>query len=224
MRQAAAWKSRSTGAILALLVQALFLWALWFATIRHSERAAGRETFLFLHPLPPASSTIDARGDAGARPRPTAAAPVPFSSPPQPIPQSDLRTFGRALFGCAPEKYAQLSPEERKHCPKPGEGLAVNPPPDLLGDKSHVKDNARWANALAHRQSPVLLPGGINFPLALLGAVLDGSIADSSSAFRDPEKWPTYKDAPRDPLEEDRGSSAWRKDPSQPVYQQPGLH
>jgi hypothetical protein len=129
------------------------------------------------------------------------------------------------LFGCAPEKYAELSPEDRKHCPKPGEGLAVNPPPDLLDDKSHVKDGARWANALAHRQSPLLLPGGFNFPLALLGSVLDGSIADSSSAFRDPEKWPTYKDPPkpRNLHDADRNYDAWRRDPSQLIYQQPGL-
>jgi hypothetical protein len=140
---------------------------------------------------------------------------------PQSIPQSDLRDFGRALFGCAPENYAQLSPEERTHCPKPGEGLALNPPLALPGEeRSHVKDNARWANALAHKQSPIHLPGGILFPLATLSAILDGSIAEGSSAFRDPEKWPTYEEAPmpRHPHEGDRGYEAWRRDSSRPVH------
>ena len=77
---------------------------------------------------------------------------------------SDLRGFGRTLFGCAPEHYADLPPEEREHCPKPGESLAYEPP-DLMGGPSHVKDNPRWANALAHKQSPLLLPGGLLFPL-----------------------------------------------------------
>ena len=218
----ARWQSRTSGAALALLVQGLFLWALWFATIRHSEPIAGRETILILHPTPPVPpSTIDARGDVGARPVPHSAAPVPFSPLPQPVPQADLRAFGQALLDCAPENYANLPPEVRNHCPKPGEGLALNPPLALPGEeRSHVKDNARWANALAHKQSPLLLPGGINFPVALLGAVLDGSIADSSSAFRDPQKWPVYQDAPkpRAPHDADRGYEAWRRDSSRPVH------
>ena len=210
------------GAVLALLVQVLFLWALWFATVRKPERAGGQETILFLHPTPPAT-TIDARGRPGATPKLGATAPVmsmPLPALPA-APPADLRGFGRALFGCAPENYAQLPPEERKHCPKPGEGLAVNPPPDLLGNRSYVKNEARWANALAHKQSPRLLPGGILFPLAALGAVLDGSIAESSSAFRDPEKWPIYSKTAK-PRDEEGRYGAWRNDPAQPEYLPPG--
>ncbi|HSS14747.1 MAG TPA: hypothetical protein VLL04_12685, partial [Rhizomicrobium sp.] len=124
---------RVPGAVLALLVQALFFSALWFAAVRYPERTSQRESILFLHPTAPAT-TIDARGRVARRPGGTA--PVP-SAPltmrgPQTAPPLDLRDFGRALSGCAPEKYATLSPEDRKHCPKPGEGLAVNTPPDLL--------------------------------------------------------------------------------------------
>jgi len=134
---------------------------------------------------------------------------------------SDLQAFGRALFGCAPEHYAELSPEDRAHCVKPGEGLALQPP-DLLGGPSHVKNNARWANALAHKQSPLLLPGssptsfGPGAAIALLGAVLGGSIADASSAFRDPEKWPSYVDPatlmPKDLHDQERVYDAFHKD------------
>lgn len=224
----AAWQNRTGGAALALLVQTLFLWALLFATVQHSVRTSGRETILILHPTPPASpSTIDARGEVGVHPVPRSVASVPFSPLPRSIPQADLRAFGQALFDCAPEKYALLSLEDRKHCPKPGEGLALNPPLVLPGEeRSHVRDNARWANALAHKQSPILLPGGILFPLATLGAVLDGSIAERSSAFRDPEQWGTYKDSGQPPraLDGGRGYEAWRKDSSQVIYQQPGRH
>jgi len=219
---------RTQGVALALLVQALFLWALLFATVRHSERIIGRETILTLHPTPRAEpDTIDARGGIGVRPAPGRVAPVPFSPVPQSVPQGDLRAFGQALRDCAPENYANLPPDERQHCPKPGEGLALNPPPTLPGEeRSHVKGNARWANALAHKQSPILLPGGIFFPLATLGAILDGSITERSSAFRDPQQWGTYKDSgqPPRPLDGGRGYYAWRKDPSHAIYQQPGLH
>jgi hypothetical protein len=209
------------GAGLALLVQGLFLWALLFATIRQSERVTEHETILTFHPTQRIQPhTINARGGAPVRPAPVGAAPVPFSPVPQSVLQSDLRAFGRALSGCAPEKYAELSPEDRKHCPKPGEGLAVNPPPDLLGDRSYVKNNARWANALAHKQAPTLLPGGMRFPLATLGAILDGSITERSSAFRDPEKWQMYESGPS----RERNREATRLDPSQMDRQAPGRH
>jgi hypothetical protein len=210
---------RVPGAVLALLVQALFFSALWFAAVRYPERPSQRETILFLHPPVPAT-TIDARGRAARRPGTTAPVPSTVLARPGAAPSLDLRDFGRALSGCAPEKYAELSPEDRKHCPKPGEGLAVNPPPDLLGDRSYVKNNARWANALAHEQSPTLLPGGILFPLAALGAILDGSITERSSAFRDPEKWQMYGSG----SSRERNREAARIDPSQMDRQAPGRH
>jgi hypothetical protein len=216
---------RAQGVALALLVQALFLWALLFAAVRQTERVGEREAILFLRP-PPAPSMIDARGPRRAYPG--VAAPIPLLPLPQSGPRfvapSDLRGFGRALFGCAPEHYAELPPDERKHCPKPGEGLAVNPPPDLLADPSHVKDNARWANALAHKQSPRQLPGGFLFPLAALGAILDGSITERSSAFRDPEKWPVYSSGPKPPRDGERSQEAGRNDPAQIGRQAPGTH
>jgi len=222
---------RTQAAVLAFLVQVLFISALWFAAVRQTERTSARETALFLAPPPlPGPRTIDARGGAPEGPAPSRAAPipflpVPFFPVPQPVPQADLRAFGGALFGCAPEHYADLPPEERAHCPKPGEGLAANPPPDLLnGDRSYVKNNARWANALAHEQSQLLLPGGFEFPLALLGAVLDGSVADPTSAFRDPEKWPVYESGPTPPREGERSRDAAHLDPSRIDRQAPGRH
>ena len=99
---------------------------------------------------------------------------------------------------------------------KPGEGQTYNRLSDPMREYSHVKDNARWANAMVHRQTVRMLPGGMLFPFAALGAVLDGSISEPSSAFRDPQQWPD-EDDPRKFLphsldEQERAYDAWRKD------------
>jgi hypothetical protein len=187
------------GGVLALLVQAGFL-LLALLPPSHSSRpvSQARETLLFFPP-PVTPSTIDARGPRRKRIAPfdTLAVP-PIASPPLAVsplaPPSGLAGFGQALFGCAPEHYADLTPDRRAHCPKPSEGLASKEQPDLTGMPSHVKDNVRWANAMAHKQTLPMLPGGMLFPLVALGAVLDGSIAEPHSAFRDPEQWPSERD------------------------------
>jgi hypothetical protein len=218
-------RTRLQGATLALLVQATLI-AAAILSLRPAliQSAVQRETTLWLRDLPSIATPPEAIKTIDARPRlPRRATMAPTINPressipalPSGPAASDLQAFGRALFGCAPEHYAELSPEDRAHCTKPGEGLAYQPP-DLLGGPSHVKQNARWATALAHKQSPLLLPGGINFPIALLTAVLDGSITDSSSDFRDPGKWPSYVDPgtlmPRDLHDQEREYDAFRKD------------
>jgi len=211
------------GGALALLVQAIFL-LLVLLSPSHSIRPASpaRETLLFFPPLAVlAPITIDARGPRRKRIAPSATLPVPPMAPPpaaaSPLaPPSDLAGFGRALFGCAPEHYADLTPDRRAHCPKPGEGLANKEQPDLMGMPSHVKDNVRWANAMAHKQVLPMLPGGMLFPLVALGAVLDGSIAEPHSAFRDPEQWPSERDPgqfmPHRLDEQDHINDAWSRD------------
>jgi hypothetical protein len=211
------------GGVLALLVQAGFL-LLMLLSPSHSTRPASqaREILLFFPPpAVPAPSTIDARGPRRKRIAPFDMLPVPpIASAPvaaSPLaPPSDLAGFGQALFGCAPEHYADLTPDQRAHCPKPGEGLANKEQPDLMGMPSHVKDNARWANAMAHKQTLPMLPGGMLFPLVALGAVLDGSISEPHSAFRDPEQWPSERDPrqfmPRNLDEQEHIYDAWRKD------------
>jgi len=225
------------GGALALLVQAIFL-LLVLLSPSHSTRpdSPPRETLLFFPPLAvPAPSTIDARGPRRKRIAPSDTLPVPpIASPPaaaSPLaPPSGLVEgldgFGRSLFGCAPERYADLTPDQRAHCPKPGEGLANNERPDLMGTPSHVKDNARWANAMAHKQVLPMLPGGMLFPLVALGAVLDGSISEPNSAFRDPEQWPSERDPsqfmPHRLDEQERIDDAWNRDhPVPPPTNQP---
>lgn len=197
---------------MALLVQALFITALLLWAVPPLSRVRPEKEIIF-H-LMPTAPPVRIIGGAPVR-KSVAPAPSP-AAPSVAAPPSGIAGFGQSLFGCAPENYANLTPDARAHCIKPGEGLATNRQPDLMGGNSHVKDNARWANAMAHRQTLRMLPGGMLFPLVALGAVLDGSIAEPHSAFRDPEQWPNETDPsqfmPRSLDEQERIYEAWDKD------------
>ncbi len=148
MASASKHSERFTGALLAILMQAgfiaLFLHALPLMT--PPKELAREITFI----LPPLVRTPPPKAEQSAAPR---AAPAPvFVIPPMvispPLPQtqspSALQNFGHALFGCAPEAYANLPPEQKAHCQKPGEGVAILQAPDPLNTRSHVKDEAYW--------------------------------------------------------------------------------
>ena len=175
-----------------------------------------KEIFFRLVPTSPPAPPVRIIGGAPVH-KPLASAPGPLlPAPSVPAPPSGIAGFGQSLFGCAPEHYANLTPDARAHCMKPGEGLAYNRMPDLMGGRSHAKDTARWANAMVHKQPLPMLPGGMLFPLVALGAVLDGSITEPHSAFRDPEQWPNENDPhkfmPHSLDEQERAYDAWRKD------------
>jgi hypothetical protein len=135
----ASWRRRAGGAALALLVQFSFLLLVLVTPPHHVWPEIEKETLLLVPP-PPYSP-------------PVMIAPL--------APPSGIAGFGRSLFGCAPERYANLTPDERAHCPKPGEGMAVNQPPDLLNPpKSHAKDEALWQEQYAedHYVPPICPP------------------------------------------------------------------
>ena len=204
------------GALLAAAVQALFIAALLLWAVPPLSRVREqKEIFFRLVPAAPPARIIGAPTAPVRKPVTSAPAPSP-AAPSLAAPPSGIAGFGQSLFGCAPENYANLTPDARAHCIKPGEGLAYNRQPDLMGENSHVRDNARWANAMAHKQTLRMLPGGMLFPLAALGAILDGSITEPHSAFRDPEQWPDERDPskfmPRSLDEQERSYEAWRKD------------
>jgi len=139
--------------MLALLLQAVFVLLVLLSPSHQTKRASlPPESILLIPPLAvPAPTTIDARGP---RKRRTAASvlnsvPSPIAAPPAaaaPLaPPSGLAGFGRSLFGCAPEHYADLTSDERAHCPKPGEGLAKNDDRDLVTPpRSRAKLQAMW--------------------------------------------------------------------------------
>ncbi len=152
MRQAS-WKQRGLGAALALSVQAIFLLLVLLSPSHHVGLASlPPESILLISPLAvPAPFTIDARGPRRRRSAAPALVPVPPpviappSAAPSLAPPSGLAGFGRSLFGCAPERYANLTPDERALCPKPSEGLAKNDDRDLVTPpRSHTKLEAMW--------------------------------------------------------------------------------
>ena len=145
------WQTRVCGVLLALLVQAALIAGAILSLTRPMFFAHPHETILVLRPqLPtkPGVIRIDARGSRSSRISPTPqivpSRTLPAENPPVAFaPAPDFRGFGRSLFGCAPEHYDELSPEERAHCPKPGEGLAHEP--DLANPpRSHAKDELYW--------------------------------------------------------------------------------
>ncbi|MES2293956.1 MAG: hypothetical protein V4527_11710 [Pseudomonadota bacterium] len=101
-------------------------------------------------------------GPAPRRVRPSTSLPIPnvqrLALPPiaTPPPTADLQAFGNALFGCAPENFDKLTPEQRTHCsgfaPAPHGSTAATELPSL------VKDLPRREAELAARNTPARVP------------------------------------------------------------------
>lgn len=188
--------------LIALALQISFLLLLIQAIEKAgpAHQALAREFTLVLRqislPARPASPTSGGHGSV----RPHIAPPAAMPSVPQAIPlvpPSALQGFGQALNDCAPENYAGLPDDKKALCARPGQGVVVREAPDLMGTPSTVKDAARWANALAHEQSPPWLPcsvavrgpfgSGPGFDLACLVE------AFAAGTLTDPMSWPTYR-------------------------------
>lgn len=183
--------SRILGALLAIGMQA-GLAALLLNTKTARPRTPAQPETILIFPVPrpataPLAKTTAQRDNRAAVPSSSTEPPAPPSS--VTAPQPDISSLGEMLFGCAPESYANLSSERRARCPRPGEGLAIGQPPDLMGTRSHVKNEAHWRQEWARVHSPALLPcGGFTNLLCLLGKITDGSLDD----YGDPGKWPIY--------------------------------
>ena len=145
-------------AVAALLLQLFFILLFaHFLLTPQAQKERAREMLLLLRPLtrlPPARPALPPSAPrAIAVPQPV----VPLPPLPNagtgsvlPAPPSALEAFGRALYGCTPEKMASLSPQDRAKCPP----LAEAPIPDqdlLAPPRSHAKDEALWAEEKAER-------------------------------------------------------------------------
>lgn len=143
---------RLIGSAAALALQAGFLLLLLQSVhILKPPTKLAQEMTLILPRLRPAP-VQEAAPRAVAPPivRAMPAEPIPSPSQGAPPSDADVQGLGRALFGCAPEAYAGLAPEQRAHCPKPG----ANVPPSAeeeLYPRSHAKDAATWQEDLDER-------------------------------------------------------------------------
>lgn len=143
---------RLIGSAAAIALQAGFLLLLLQSVhiLKPPAKLAQEMTLILprLRPTPPQQAAPRAAAPPIVRIPAMPNAPLP---PVEAAPSAaDVQGLGRALFGCAPEAYANLSPEDRAHCPKPG----VHAPPSAeeeLYPKSHAKDAATWQEDLDER-------------------------------------------------------------------------
>jgi hypothetical protein len=190
----------SAGAVALLHLLVLALWLAPHPAARH--RPEPRETILFLPPLtkpqPPEPAALPPRA-----PRPIVRLP--------PLPDAHAITIpafkdnagpafpglGRSLFGCRPENFANLSPEDKAACASASNGPRPPGAPDFRDRSDHVPGAALWARQKARKNGPFLAPCGNPNSLAVgIGTVLclgDGLI----NGFKPDEK-PIYGDRPED--------------------------
>jgi hypothetical protein len=141
---------RAAAASLALLLQlgfiAAFIYA--FSTQAPSPKLEHELTFFLprlLSKPEPVPSNPAPRETAPIFIPPLLALPPVAAVPLQEAPSAQsLQSFGQALQGCAPETYSSLTPEQRAHCVRPGDGMAIQQAPNLLGTPPRAKDEAYW--------------------------------------------------------------------------------
>jgi hypothetical protein len=191
-------KLASAGGVVVLHMLVLMMW-LTHVDVRRA--AMPRETILYLAPLQkpaapkPATPPRAPRPAVHVQPLPDAHAitvPTFKDSVAPPLPG-----LGRSLFGCRPENYANLSPEEQAACASASNGPRFDGTPDFRDRSDRVSGAALWARQKARKNGPLLLPCaspngigvGIGTALCLGGLIAHGV---------KPDKQPIYGDRPQD--------------------------
>lgn len=150
----------------------------------------------------------DPRGRKEApKPAPTRAAVqhVPQSSPlaeqpPLAVPTPDIRGFGQALVGCAPENFTNLDDTQRSRCRKLGALASYDPSAVNYADHSdQVPGVKRWEQELARKKAPLLLPCGNAkaFDFVYTGGCIIANIANGFTFQKQYENQPAYSDQSR---------------------------
>ena len=149
-------------ALLVLLLHALLLFAfLQFlvkpqsASISHPERLLELMISMpkLVAPPPPPAAPARQRAPLRVQPGGERSGAMPSLAPPVQTP--DIRGLGQALFGCAPENLANLTPEQRAHCPG---GFSRPDDSALLESPSHVNDPVRRAAEMRARNKLLRIP------------------------------------------------------------------
>lgn len=153
-------RDRLTGATIAVLLQtgfvAIFIYSL---PLMMPAKKLPHEITFFLPRLrevvKPASGSRRGRPSPSPAMRPLAVPPIVLP-PVAPPPATDLKSFGNALFGCAPENLNNLTAEQRAHC----SGFAALPQgkDTVTEPRSLVKDLPRRQAELTARNTPARVP------------------------------------------------------------------
>ena len=156
VRREPALTNRMTSLVLVMLLHGLLL-LLLLQTFAHKDAPAlpTRETILRLLPLLKPAPQQDAAPRSSVAPRPVPltipAAPETGAAPEAP----DIRALGDRLFGCAPERLATMTPDERARC---ATGLAAPDRSVVTIPKSRVRDPQRRAAEMAAKNKPLVVP------------------------------------------------------------------
>jgi hypothetical protein len=151
---------RAISALLVLLLHALLLFA--FLQFLVKPQGAGflrperlLELMISMPKAAPPPPAAPARQRAPVRVQPGGEKSGAMPSLAPPVETPDIRGLGQALLGCALENLANLTPEQRAHCPggfsRPDDSAVLDPP-------SHVKDPLRRAAEMKARNAPLRVP------------------------------------------------------------------
>lgn len=138
-------------------------------------------------------------GREAPRPAPARAAvqPVPRPLAEPLIPAPDIRGFGQALAGCAPENIARLDDAQRSRCRRSGALASYDSGAVDYTDRSdRVPGVRRWERELARKKAPLLLPCGNSRSAdpVYTGACILANIANGFTFQKQYENQPGYSD------------------------------
>jgi len=117
-----------------------------------------------------------------------------------PRPAPDIRGFGQALAGCAPENFTNLDEAQREHCRKFGATASYDPDAmDYADHTDKVPGSKQWERELARKNAPLLLPCGNSRKAdpVYTGACIIANIANGFTFKEQYENQPAYFDKPR---------------------------
>jgi hypothetical protein len=190
---------RAISILLVLILHTLLILALHRFMVSPAALVPERRLFEMIISTvrPPEPGT----GKKAARPARTRAAvePVPSLPPSEPVPAPapDIRGFGQALSGCAPENFANLDERQRSRCRTIGALPSYDPGAvDYADHSGQVPGAGRWQRELARKNAPFLLPCG-NARRAdpvYTAACIVGTIADGFTFQKQYENQPAYFD------------------------------
>jgi hypothetical protein len=129
------------------------------------------------------------------RPVPQTSALAEPLSPTVPTPAPDIKGFGQALVGCAPENLTNLDEAQRSRCRKFGALASYDRSAVDYADRSDkVPGVKRWEREFARKKAPLLLPCGNSRSAdpVYTGACIIANIANGFSFKQQYENQPGY--------------------------------
>lgn len=136
---------------------------------------------------------------AAVQPAPQGSALVEPVLPTVPMLVPDIRGFGQALVGCAPENFTNFDNAQLSRCRRSGALTSYDPSAVDYADHAHEVPGAiRWERELARKNAPLLLPCGNakGFDFVYTGGCIIANIANGFTFQKQYENQPAYFDGP----------------------------